>query len=167
MPAPAMRRTLRIPSSTASEGSCGVDGVLVVTASRVAWLRATRSVNVPPVSTPARKRGPGSATTGLRDQGAQRRFEAGAGRLDEPRADLTDAGLAMGDAGVDLGQDPRLHHQPHVDPGGGPAEVEWGQAIGGVLPERDLVHEPRVAERIGGRCPPRRAGCAAARAAAG
>ena len=54
--APARRRIFRIPSSTASDGSSGVDGVLVVKISPVVSSTATTSVNVPPVSIPMRRR---------------------------------------------------------------------------------------------------------------
>src|SRR3989442_13108506 len=46
-------------SSTPSEGSCGVVGVLVVTMAPVDSSTATTSVNVPPVSMPMRRRRPG------------------------------------------------------------------------------------------------------------
>src|SRR5215471_18917826 len=43
-------------------------------------------------------------------------LEARHGRIDEPGADLADPRLAVGDAGVDLGQDAGLEHEPDVDP---------------------------------------------------
>ena len=53
---PASRRTFRSPSSTARDGSSGIDGVLVVKTSPVVSSTATTSVNVPPVSIPMRRR---------------------------------------------------------------------------------------------------------------
>src|SRR5690242_16381757 len=50
------RRIFRMPSSTPTDGSWGVDGVLVVKISPVASSTATTSVNVPPVSMPIRRR---------------------------------------------------------------------------------------------------------------
>src|SRR2546422_4485345 len=70
--------------------------------------------------------------------------EAHARRLDEAGADLADARLAMGHAGVDLGKNAGLGDQPHVDPGGRAAEIERGDPVRRALTERDLVHQPRV-----------------------
>src|SRR5439155_13156014 len=80
----------------------------------------------------------------------ERAVEADARRLDETGADLPHPGLAMRHARVDLREDPGLYYQPDVDPGRRAAKIERGQSIGGALAERDLVHEPRVLERVRG-----------------
>src|SRR5438105_9422176 len=99
----------------------------------------------------AARRRAGGGVSARSPESLERAVEAFARRLDEARADLTDAGLAVCHAGVDLREDARLHDQAYVDSGRRPAEVERGQPVGRALAERDLVHEPRVLERIGRR----------------
>src|SRR3954452_6458966 len=62
----------------------------------------------------------------LLGEGDQRRLEDLQGRTDQPGADLADAGLAVGDAGVDARRDPELHHLPQIDPHRRAAEAEGG-----------------------------------------
>src|SRR5690242_15914471 len=54
---PASRATLCTPLMNPTDGSAGVDGVLVVCIAPVSSSSATTSVKVPPVSSASRKRG--------------------------------------------------------------------------------------------------------------
>src|SRR5438876_5361457 len=69
-----------------------------------------------------------------------RLFETGHRRPHQPRPDLPDAGLAVGDAGVDARGDPGPHDLADVDAGGGAAEIQLRDAEGGVFRHRDLIH---------------------------
>src|SRR5439155_16428234 len=69
-----------------------------------------------------------------------RLFETGHGRPHQPRPDLPDARLAVGDAGVNARGDPGPHDLADVDAGRGSSEIQLRNTEGGVFRHRDLIH---------------------------
>src|SRR2546427_288921 len=101
------RRTFRSPSSTAVEGSSGVEGVLVAKTSPVAASTATTSVNVPPVSIPMRSPA-GASAFGL----MARAPNAGSG-VRQLRSPARDSSVSARAAAVERVRNPVLLEHLH------------------------------------------------------
>src|SRR5947209_4889249 len=65
------------------------------------------------------------------------------------RADLADAGLAVGNARINHRRHVQTTDLTNIDAGGYTAEVERGQAKERVAGDRNVVHLARVAQRVG------------------
>src|SRR3989304_2550329 len=72
-----------------------------------------------------------------------------------PSPDLADPSLAMRDAGVDHGEDPRVDDLSSVDPERGPAKTQRGDLERSALGAGDLVHRPSDLKRFLDRPPDR------------
>jgi hypothetical protein len=74
--------------------------------------------------------------------------EAGEGGVGDSGADLADAGLAMGDAGVDDGEDSGVDDGTHVDASAGGLKTERRNSERRVFANTDLAHSLGVGQGI-------------------